>query len=464
MTEEFRLRLREARLYSRTMRTRFPFVFGKVSISELSILYARLFLESQAGVIFEGVSASALSPQWFDKRPGRTAEDKQADLLYSVSQSIEAYAAAGLATAWDLHRATAGPLHERLVDTGMTGLAAGFGVALIDAAVADGACRFLNKPFSAALHQGLGLPPQDAALLPRQPLNSIRLRHTIGLADPLSDSDLDNGPPDGLPRTLEQVLHVYAPTFFKLKISADTAQTMARLHRIAEVLDTRAANYAVTLDGNEQFAEMAAFRSFLEQLRRQPALQNLFSRILWIEQPVMRESALNARAATDLARVASYKPVIIDESDDSDIALDRALALGYSGVSVKTCKGVFRSVSHYLQLRRVHAETHRRLILSSEDLTTLPVHPLQQDLCLAAALGLEHSERNGHHYVRAFEFMTEAERTDALSDYPSLYEGDADTGVRVRIADGALALEQVNSAAGFGSQSFPDWPALQMLE
>src|SRR5258706_530114 len=60
--------------------------------------------------------------------------------------------------------------------------------------------------------------------------------------------------------------------------------------------------------------------------------------ILFIEQPVKRQNAL-ARPVKGID-----KPVIIDESDDSLDAFPRAKALGYKGVSSKTCKGIYKSL------------------------------------------------------------------------------------------------------------------------
>ena len=47
-----------------------------------------------------------------------------------------------------------------------------------------------------------------------------------------------------------------------------------------------------------------------------------------------------------------------------------------------------------------------------------PVVPLHQDLCVAAALGIAHSERNGHHYIRAFEYFSPKERETAIREFP----------------------------------------------
>jgi hypothetical protein len=177
-------------------------------------------------------------------------------------------------------------------------------------------------------------------------------------------------------------------------------------------------------------------------------LPGLWSRTLWIEQPVDRTAALSS------AFRPIEKPVIIDESDGTDEVVDRALALGYGGISVKLCKGLYRALHSFARTRA------RGAILSSEDLMNIPVVPLQQDLCLAAALGIDHSERNGHHYIRAFDFMSAREREAALREFPSLYRPDPPS---VRIVDGALDLSEVNKC-GFGTVSEPDWYHLEEVD
>jgi hypothetical protein len=146
------------------------------------------------------------------------------------------------------------------------------------------------------------------------------------------------------------------------------------------------------------------------------------------------------------------KPVIIDESDGTDESFDSALDLGYGGVSAKNCKGIFRT------LRNHRMACERGAILSSEDLTHVPVVGLHQDLAAAAALGIGHSERNGHHYVRGLSFLPEAEQGAALRDYPSLYRRRGDL-VALEVRDGSLVLDEVN-AYGFGVRSEPEWSRL----
>ena len=162
-----------------------------------------------------------------------------------------------------------------------------------------------------------------------------------------------------------------------------------------------------------------------------------------------RGAALEDAVAGPLRELSRLKPVIIDESDGTDHAVDRALALGYAGISAKNCKGVWRTLHSFVRARE------RSAVLSSEDLMNIPVVPLHQDLCVAAALGITHSERNGHHYIRAFEYFSARERETARREFPSLY---SETGLR--ITNGALDLREIN-ATGFGVRSEPDWEFLE---
>ena len=302
-------------------------------MTEMPVVFARAAFESREGTLCEGVSASGIPPLWFDKRPGKTPEDNESDLLLSCLEASEAYAAEGWGSAFGLHRAVTEPSRQRLTLRGMAPLAAGFGPALLEAACVDAACRVAATPFFQGLKNGLlGLAPEAAAALPDAPSAFIRLRHTVGLADALLASEVRNPLRDGLPESLEDVAKTYRPRFYKVKISGDAAESLARLRRIAEILDA-AGEYGVTLDGNEQFPDMESFSAFLQGLREDPALRPFLGRMLWIEQPVTRDAALDPAAAAALKRVAAFKPVIIDESDGEDDALERALALGYAGVS-----------------------------------------------------------------------------------------------------------------------------------
>ena len=101
------------------------------------------------------------------------------------------------------------------------------------------------------------------------PLRSVAARHTVGLADPLTAAEIppDERLDDGLPQALDECIATYGFRFFKLKLSGRIEADVPRLVRIGEVLARRApAGYAFTLDGNEQFRDLASFRAAWEAI------------------------------------------------------------------------------------------------------------------------------------------------------------------------------------------------------
>ena len=148
------------------------------------------------------------------------------------------------------------------------------------------------------------------------------------------------------------------------------------------------------------------------------------------------------------------KPVIIDESDDSLDAFPRAKALGYKGVSSKTCKGIYKSLVNRARCAAWGGE----YFMTGEDLTIQPGLALQQDLALVSQLGLTHVERNGHHYVNGMADLPRGEQQAFLTAHPDLYE-QSHGAVRVRIESGfrapprsgpprAVPLRRAEPAAG----------------
>jgi hypothetical protein len=172
---------------------------------------------------------------------------------------------------------------------------------------------------------------------------------------------------------------------------------------------------------------------------------------------VKRQKALAARV-TGLER-----PVIIDESDDAMDAFPRAKALGYRGVSSKTCKGIYKSLLNGARCAAWNREMGSDPIyfISGEDLTIQAGLALQQDLALVSLLGLTHVERNGHHYVNGMAGLPRREQDAFLAAHPDLYER-SHGAVRVRIAEGMLALDSL-ACPGYASRAVPDWDSMREM-
>ncbi len=180
-------------------------------------------------------------------------------------------------------------------------------------------------------------------------------------------------------------------------------------------------------------------------------LARLVKSVLFIEQPVKRQKAFAARVA------GIDKPVIIDESDDAMDAFPRAKALGYRGVSSKTCKGLYKSLVN----RARCAAWGEGYFMSGEDLTIQAGLALQQDLALVSLLGLTHVERNGHHYVNGMADLPASEQQAFLAAHPDLYER-SHGAVRVRIDDGMLGLGSLDTP-GYASNAMPEWTSMKEM-
>ena len=153
----------------------------------------------------------------------------------------------------------------------------------------------------------------DGFLKGLQPAASIAARHTVGLADALTAGDLDPTQRlnDGLPETLEEVIATYGHRYFKLKVAGQIDGDIARLTRIAEVLDNSVGAYHATLDGNEQFEHIDAVSELWRRIGEEPRLARLKAAILFLEQPIARARAF----AQPVHALSQHVALEIDESD-----------------------------------------------------------------------------------------------------------------------------------------------------
>ena len=141
-------------------------------------------------------------------------------------------------------------------------------------------------------------------------------------------------------------------------------------------------------------------------------------------------------------------PLLIDESDATLDSFMQARALGYTGVSSKSCKGFYKSIVNAARCAQARARGEP-LFLSGEDLTMQAGVGLQQDLALVAWLGLDHVERNGHHYVDGMAALPVGEQRAFAALHSTLY-AHSDDAVRLRIVDGQIDLSSSN-AIGFAT-------------
>jgi len=464
-----RFSIRAVELFERPVRLRLPFRFGVVTLTECPQAFVRVRIEFADGRSAGGGAAELMAPKWFDKNLALSNEDNFAQLRDVLRMARAAYLSDPSPDSAFGHFARH---HDALLVAGAArghnALLAGYGAALLDRALLDAMGRALGVSFYAAMRAnlaGIGARRTEFAgfdwprfLAGRSVATSIAARHTVGLVDAIVAADLAQPLNDGLPETLEQVIARYGHRHFKLKVGGALEADLARLEAIAAVLDRDAGDYLVTLDGNEQYVDVDGVVELLERMRARPALARLYRAILFVEQPIARATALGI----DVRAVAALKPLLIDESDGELDAFVQARARGYTGVSSKTCKGLYKSLLNAARCAAWNAEGEGgHFFMSAEDLTTQAGLAVQQDLALVNLLGIAHVERNGHHYVDGMAALPAGEQQAFAAAHPDLYE-QSHGAVRLRIRDGRIALASLD-VTGFASGALPDWDAMQAL-
>lgn len=446
--------------FERRTALRLPFRFGGATVREAPQAFARVVAEDAAGRRAEGWAADSMMPRWFDKDPARSEAENVMDLRRSVRDAIGIALAPHPPRAPFRHVCAWRDAARDRVATRANPLLAGFGPALVERALLDASCHLAGLSFPDALRgDALGAESEPA----RRVLATLRLpariamRHTIGIVDALDATDVRERPLDDLPVALDEVVDRYRPRWFKIKLSGDLDADRGRLRAIAALLDERAGDYGVTLDGNERMESVAAARALCDAIEADPALARLRQAIAYLEQPLHRDVALGV----DVRPLARFAPVVIDESDGDDDAFVRARECGYAGVSVKSCKGVLRAVRNRIRCAEWNA-AGGAYFLAGEDLTCQAGLSVQQDLALATLLGVAHVERNGHHYASGLQGASDAEVAAFAAAHPDLYERGGGS-LRLRIEAGAIALGSLG-CVGFASGAHPDPVALHPLE
>jgi L-alanine-DL-glutamate epimerase-like enolase superfamily enzyme len=451
-----RIAVRDISLFERPVPFAKPFRFGSVVINASAQAFVRAEIEVEGKGISVGASAELMASKWFDKRAHLTPLQTVEKLRRSLAIARDLYLAhSGFETAFGLHAAVIAAQVEACAKQDIPPLAAAFGPAEIDKAILDALLRGVGANFFDGMAQNIaGL---DARLSPDlhddditlflaglRRLERVAIRHTVGLDDQVEG---EGGVADAKENS--------GARYFKLKLNGDPDADAARLTRIGNELATLPHDYSVTLDANEQYADLAALGALIERLDRDGGLKPIAEKLLYIEQPmprdIFRQSPLGALARRD---------VIIDEADDSYDAFPAARALGYRGISSKSCKGIYKSIVNATRAAK-WSDAGEKFFVSGEDLTCQAGLGVQQDLALGALIGVTHAERNGHHYVDGFGDTPVAEAKAFLSAHPDLYFDDGNK-IRLSIHNGDLSTGSLTTP-GFATSVHPDWSALSPL-
>ncbi|HET9044446.1 MAG TPA: enolase C-terminal domain-like protein [Burkholderiales bacterium] len=457
------LRVVAVEFRERPVRLRMPFRFGVVTLTEAPQAFVRVRIRLDDGREGWGAGAEMLAPKWFDKNLALSNEDNFDQLRLALGLARDAYLDGAARTAFGHFAAHYREVIEAGARRELNPLVACFGPAQLDRAILDALCRLHRMSFYEAVQGNFaGIEPAavapdlagfdiDAFLARLQPAETIDARHTVGLVDVIGGHPGQVN--DGLPESLEEVVATYGHRWYKLKVGGNVDEDVRRLADVAAVLDASGRDYRASLDGNEQYDDLEALRALLARMNADPKLARLLGAIAFIEQPINRKHALDR----DVSAVSRTTPVIVDESDSDLDAFPRAKALGYSGVSSKMCKGLYKSILNAARCALWSAPA-RRYFMTAEDLTTQAGLAVQQDLALVNLLGMTHVERNGHHYVNGMADLPAAEQAAFLAAHPDLYER-SHGAVRLRIRAGQLLIASLG-CVGFASGAEPDWRAM----
>jgi len=452
----YRLAVRDIAFFERPVRFARPFRFGAVVINATPQAFVRVEIEVEGKGTATGASAEFLVPKWFDKRPHLAPDETVEELRRSLLIARELYLGhRGFDTAFGLHAACIGAQVEACAREDIPPLAAAYGPAEIDKAILDALLRCVGVNFfdgmsdniagiDARLSRDLNNEEIVRFLAGRQRLERVAIRHTVGLDDKIEGEG-------GVADTRENA----DARYFKLKLNGDPEHDVARLIGIGNELATLPHDYKVTLDANEQYADLAGLGALVDRLDGDGALKPIASKLLYVEQPMPR----NITKAAPLGALAS-RNFIIDEADDGYDAFPVARTLGYRGISSKSCKGIYKSIVNATRAAKWSAKGEKYFV-TGEDLTCQAGLAVQQDLALGALIGVTHAERNGHHYVDGFAETPAAEAQAFLSAHPDLYTSSGGK-VRLAIHDGDLLTGSL-TAPGFATSVHPDWSTLSPL-
>jgi hypothetical protein len=455
------------------MDLRMPFEYGDVTVTERPLLFLSVTADVD-GTRREGIASETMAPQWFIK--GVDYEEALAAMLEVIDAARRhATALAPAGSVFAFWRRLYEEQERWAADSPHPPLLWGFGVSLIERGLIDAFCRARGTTFGAAVRDGslgidLGAVYDDlagrdpAALLPAEPRRSIAVRHTVGHSDPLTDDEIppDGRLDDGLPHSLTDYARADGVSYFKIKLAGDVDADVARVRDVAAAVEGALDDYAYTFDANEGYPDVEALREFWATIESDPALGAFADRLLCIEQPVPRTEATTEDTARALT-AWDGPPVIIDESDDRLRSLERALECGYAGTSHKNCKGVFKGVANACLIEARNRADDGGRVLTAEDLLNVGPVALLQDLAVVATLGIEHAERNGHHYFRGLEMLPASLREGVLDAHGDLYRRHEGGFPTLDVENGSIDVGSVVDAP-FGPGCDVDVSGLERLE
>lgn len=436
-------------------------------------LVVRMELADDKGSRSWGVSGDRPSFGWLDKRALYSPDEKLQRLLDLVKSARSVYLKnSRFNSPFEQAMQCTQEVSQVGKQADHEDLTCSFAAALFERALIDAVCRIQKLSiFDAVRKDALGFKPEAVypflrgfrieQFLPARPVTTFHVRHTVGLADPLKKTDLpaQERLNDGEPETLEEFVARDGLRYLKVKISGDPDSDLKRLGKIWDVI-SRTDQPVVTLDGNESYEDLNAFARFVESFEQQQL--GLFQHTAFIEQPLTRQLTLDPDTAATVAAISKKKRLVIDEADGTLNSFRDAFEIGYAGTSHKNCKGFFKSLINFCLCRHFELKHGRTVFQTGEDLSNMPLVPLHQDFAALGVLGIDHCERNGHHYSFGLQHLTDHERQLTRQHHSDLYT-PRHGGLFLNILNGQVRCYSLQ-VPGFGIAFPPDFDELTPLD
>ncbi len=434
------IRIKDIRFDYEDYRYRSPIKFGGVALDRATILNVHCTVQTVAGKIAQGFGSMPLGNVW--SFPSKVlSSDTSLSAMRTLAENISGILRdckdtghpidlswALESTFFDAAMQVGGALAEPIPSLCTLVVASPFDAALHDA---YGKAHGLNcyrtygpEFMNHDLGQYLGPEFKGETLdgyLRREPQPRLPLYHLVGALDPLTEGDVKTRIDDGLPETLPEWIEFSGLTHLKIKLNGeDLGWDVKRVLRVdsvtAETQGRRGVDrWFYSLDFNERCPNVGYLLEFLKRVQEKNP--SAFERIQYIEQPTARD--LKANRSNTMHEASRLRPVVIDESLIDLESLLLARQMGYTGVSLKACKGQTQS------LLLAAAAQKYGMFLCVQDLTC-PGASLIHSAGLAAHVpGVAAIEANARQYMPAANRPWE----DRFPGIFRITDGTMETGV-----------------------------------
>ncbi len=400
-------------------RYRAPYKFGGVPVDRATILNVNATVRTRSGKLVKGFGSMPLGNVWsFPSRemPYNTTLNAMKALAERIAKITNEYREYGhpIETNFQLepqYLKAASEVSQALkLAQPIPKLCTLVTASAFDAAIHDAYGKALNRScyqtydralLGYDLARYLNADFKGEALQPyinQQPRPRISMFHSVGGADAVLPSELQQRLNDGLPETLSEWIKYNGLTHIKIKLQGEDLkwdiERTVNIDRVAN--ETRPqVDWKYCVDFNERCPNVEYVLEYLRKVKE--LTPRGFERILYLEQPTARDlKALTKEGRQNLMHeAAKLRPVVIDESLTDLESLLLAREMGYTGVALKACKGQSQAM-----LMAAAAQKYK-MFLCVQDLTCPGASLIHSAGIASHVPGVSGIEANSRQYMPA---------------------------------------------------------------